>query len=199
MLFSFLGPYLNEYRHFRRTLSENRVPKGRITLLILVYGIRLKAPRRDGKIMPDGDVDTERTVVKTYVPAYQKERWQRQADELEMSQSEFVRTMVQAGRRGFEGFDDEEETEPKSGSDSETQDAARNATRSRPTAPDDRIDEHVVTRLSSGEYRSWETLRDDLASELVDERLEDALQRLQRENRVQYSGRHGGYTLVEQP
>lgn len=150
--------------------------------------------------MPDGDVDTDRSVVKTYVPAYQKERWQEQADELEMSQSEFVRTMVQAGRRGFEGFDDgEEETEPKSGSGPENSDAARKGTRSRTMAPDDRIDEHVVNRLSPKEYRSWETLRDDLASELVDERLEDALQRLQRENRVQYSGRHGGYTLVEQP
>lgn len=150
--------------------------------------------------MPDGDVDTERSVVKTYVPAYQKERWQRQADELEMSQSEFVRTMVQAGRRGFGGFDDgEEETEPKSGSVPQNSGAAQNGTRPRPPAPDDRIDEHVVNRLSTAEYRSWEALRDDLASELVDERLEDALQRLQRENRVQYSGRHGGYTLVEEP
>lgn len=167
-----------------------------------MYGIKLKGARRDGEIMPDGDVDTERSVVKTYVPAYQKERWQRQADELEMSQSEFVRTMVQAGRRGFEGFDDgegEEEAESNDDSTPENPDPTGNGEGSRPTESDDRIDDHVVNRLSTEEYRSWEALRDDLASELVDDRLEDALQRLQRANRVQYSGRHGGYTLVERP
>lgn len=41
---------------------------------------------------------TESTVVKTYIPAYQKEIWKEDAEELDMSQSEFVRTMVQAGR-----------------------------------------------------------------------------------------------------
>ena len=44
----------------------------------------------------------ERTSVRTYVPEYQKEAWAAHADELDMSQSEFVRTMVQAGRSGFE-------------------------------------------------------------------------------------------------
>src|SRR6056297_3280818 len=43
----------------------------------------------------------DRRSVKTYVPAEQKDRWREHADELGMSQSEFVRTMVQAGRRGF--------------------------------------------------------------------------------------------------
>ena len=46
--------------------------------------------------------DVERAVVKTYVPAYQKDAWVDHADRLDMSQSEFVRTMVQAGRSGFE-------------------------------------------------------------------------------------------------
>jgi hypothetical protein len=152
--------------------------------------------------MPDGDLDTERSVVKTYVPAYQKERWQRQAEQLEMSQSEFVRTMVQAGRREFTGFEDDDDGEddgdadPASEESSEPSRTPGPADERPPASPADRIDEHVVDRLSAAEYRSWEALRDDVATELVDDRLEDALQRLQRENRVQYSGRHGGYTLV---
>ena len=48
----------------------------------------------------DGE-DTSRTQVRTYVPAYQKSEWESHADELDMSQSEFVRTMVQAGRTRF--------------------------------------------------------------------------------------------------
>lgn len=46
--------------------------------------------------------ETDRTEVKTYLPRYQKERWREDADALDMSMSEFVRSMVQAGRRGFD-------------------------------------------------------------------------------------------------
>jgi len=152
--------------------------------------------------MPEGHLDTDRSVVKTYVPAYQKERWQRQAERLEMSQSEFVRTMVQAGRRGFTGFEDDGDSaseSPEESTHDETSDsssASGTADTTPAAGPEDRIDDHVIDRLSADQYRSWERLRDGLATELVDDRLEDALQRLQRENRVQYSGRHGGYTLV---
>lgn len=45
--------------------------------------------------------ETDRTEVKTYLPRFQKERWREDADTLDMSMSEFVRSMVQAGRRGF--------------------------------------------------------------------------------------------------
>ncbi|WP_460918723.1 DUF5805 domain-containing protein [Salinarchaeum chitinilyticum] len=49
--------------------------------------------------------DAERTSVRTYVPVYQKEAWAEHAEELEMSLSEYVRSMVQAGKRGFEGIE----------------------------------------------------------------------------------------------
>lgn len=45
--------------------------------------------------------DDERKTAKTYIPAYQKEEWKEHADELGMSQSEFIRCMVQAGRKVF--------------------------------------------------------------------------------------------------
>ena len=44
----------------------------------------------------------DRVSVQTYVPAGQRDRWREEADELDMSQAEYVRTMVQAGRRGFD-------------------------------------------------------------------------------------------------
>lgn len=69
------------------------------------------SPRESGA-MGANEVETEQTTVKTRVPAYQKAEWREHAEDLDMSQSEFVRTMVQAGRRGFEGVggDDPEET-----------------------------------------------------------------------------------------
>jgi hypothetical protein len=134
--------------------------------------------------------DSERTTVRTYIPAYQKEQWQAHAEELDMSQSEFVRTMVQAGRSGFEP--------PESDTIDENATADESA---EPRSPDatpggDGLKDRVKDILADGDYYEW----DDLLAELTDdieERLEAALQELQSNNKVQYSGRHGGYVRDE--
>ncbi|EMA13814.1 hypothetical protein BDK61_1625 [Haloarcula quadrata] len=134
--------------------------------------------------------DSERTTVRTYIPAYQKEQWQAHAEELDMSQSEFVRTMVQAGRSGFESTASETTESDAAGSNSEE-----------PHSPDatpggDGLKDRVQEILADGDYYEW----DDLLAELTDdieERLEDVLQELQSDNKVQYSGRHGGYVRDE--
>jgi len=134
--------------------------------------------------------DSERTTVRTYIPAYQKEQWQAHAEELDMSQSEFVRTMVQAGRSGFKP--PESET---------NDDGAAEDTSVEPPSPDatpggDGLKDRVQDILADGDYYEW----DDLLAELTDdieERLEAALQELQSNNKVQYSGRHGGYVRDE--
>jgi hypothetical protein len=120
--------------------------------------------------------DTSRTVVKTYVPSYQKSEWQEHAAELGMSQSEFVRSMVQAGRRGFEG--DRE------------QPGSRDAT------PGGNALETRVLKLLSDDTYTWEELLGAVTND-VESRLDDALEQLQAENQIRYSGRHGGYTIVE--
>jgi hypothetical protein len=126
--------------------------------------------------MSDDDVDTARTTVKTYLPAYQKARWEDHAADLEMSQSEFVRTMVQAGRRDFE-------IDPAEG---QTSDAD-------PGGED--LETRVLDILETAGPSSW----DDLVSALeqsFEDRLEDTLSALQDRNEIRHSGRHGGYTLV---
>ena len=60
-------------------------------------GTTLIRYRSHNHSMQDND-QTERKTVKTYVPEYQKENWRTHANELDMSMSEFVRCMVQAGR-----------------------------------------------------------------------------------------------------
>jgi hypothetical protein len=120
--------------------------------------------------------DTSRSAVRTYVPTYQKEAWQDHADEMGMSQSEFVRTMVQAGRKGFE-LDHEEGTSPT-------------------TNPrGDGLETRLLSVLKDHDYMSWDQLVSALTDDLED-RLDDALGELQGSNRIRYSGRHGGYTLV---
>lgn len=125
--------------------------------------------------------DTERVAVKTYVPAYQREEWDDHADCLDMSRSEFVRSMVQAGRSGFE--------EP----------AAAVASAAGPEGSDDEtgapaIDDRILSILQTRDHADWDSLLESLTTDFED-RLEDALQSLQDEGRVRYSGRDGGYTL----
>jgi len=126
--------------------------------------------------------ETERSTVMTYVPAYQKAEWKAHAETLGMSQAEYVRTMVQAGRKGFElnaGTPDLEGSSPPSdprGSGLETR---------------------VLDAFNSAEVLSWETMVDSLSSNFED-RLEETLESLQDDNRIRYSGREGGYRLVDQ-
>ncbi|MFC6752154.1 DUF5805 domain-containing protein [Halorubrum tibetense] len=123
----------------------------------------------------------ERRSVKTYVPAEQKQRWQRHADDLGMSQSEFVRTMVQAGRRGFT-FEDED-------SPSEASPEGSN--------PGGHGLESRIESALSDRPCSWEELVDAVFDDFEDQ-LEETLESLQDDNRVRYNGRRGGYTLVDE-
>jgi hypothetical protein len=122
--------------------------------------------------------DTERKVVKTYVPASQKAQWREHADELGMSQSEFVRLMIQAGRHDFD-LDNESGQER---SEDET-----------PRVDD--LEDRVLDVLNAG-HCSWDELIEALTED-IEERLETTLRRLQHENRIRYSGRHGGYTVED--
>lgn len=124
--------------------------------------------------------NTSRKSVKTYVPAYQKEKWQSHAHELGMSQSEFVRTMVQAGRRGFESRTSTDCEEPGS---------------SGSTPGGNSLERQVLELLSSDTY-SWEELLEAVSDD-IESRLDETLEELQANNRIRYSGRHGGYTAVD--
>ena len=133
---------------------------------------------------------SERTSVRTYVPAYQKAEWQSHAEELGMSQSEFVRTMVQAGRSGFEPDVSSERTESAQSGDS-----------AEPHSPDatpgvESLKDRVVEMLGEGGHYDWEELLAALTDD-IEQRLDDTLQELQSAGRVRYSGRQGGYVLDE--
>ncbi|RQG89798.1 hypothetical protein EA462_07200 [Natrarchaeobius halalkaliphilus] len=119
--------------------------------------------------------DTSRKSIKTYVPAYQKDEWRSHADELDMSQSEFVRTMVQAGRKGFTSGSEEP--------DSPASDPGGNV-----------LETRVLELLSTDTY-SWDELLEAVSDD-IESRLDETLEDLQSTNRIRYSGRHGGYTLV---
>jgi hypothetical protein len=123
----------------------------------------------------------DRRSVKTYVPVEQKDQWQDHAEDLGMSQSEFVRTMVQAGRRGFSTGDSEipVDADP-SGSD----------------PGGDGLERQVQSALAK-EPLSWEELVEAVVGDFEDQ-LEDALDALQDRNRVRYNGRKGGYTLTDE-
>ncbi len=131
--------------------------------------------------------DTSRSVVRTYVPAYQKEDWVEEAEELDMSQSEFVRTMVQAGRRSFD---------LAASSDSDTESTLSESKSAEST--DDLTDTVVAILDENDGPMTW----DDVLAAVTDDveaRLDEALSTLQTDGILRYSGRDGGYVLVEEP
>lgn len=168
------------------------------------------------RVTTDRDADTSRTAVKTYVPAYQKRLWADHADELGMSQSEFVRTMVQAGRRGFsppeEGSTSEEFAE-REGTQSSTEQQDRGGTESRSgeatprvqggetgssetgSSDDDRdLTDRVLEVLDRDGVLSWDELLEAVTDD-IERQLDEAVEELQDENAIRYSGREGGYTI----
>jgi len=132
--------------------------------------------------------DDEPVTVRTYVPAWQRDRWREAADERGMSQSEFVRTMVQAGRRGFEPS------------------CAPAAVRSNPDEGDERdatpgveagrtpFEERVLELVERDGPLEWDGLVEALVGDIED-RLGEALDELQSANRLKHSGRAGGYVV----
>ena len=121
----------------------------------------------------------DRAVVKTYVPADQKAAWADHADELDMNQSEFLRCMVQAGRRGFD-LDPVE-------------------TRSPPVTPGvDGLRDRVLAVLADGGYVGFDALVDELTADL-EARVDDLLATLVAEGRVRHRNVEGGYALVDAP
>jgi hypothetical protein len=134
--------------------------------------------------------DTSRTSVRTYVPAYQKTEWQRHAEELDMSQSEFVRTMVQAGRSVIER---DKEVPSGTSSGASTEDTREPGGGG--SSGDEPLGSQVQEALDREEHLGWDELVAELTGNFED-RLETTLDRLQRENVVGYSGRHDGYVLL---
>lgn len=127
----------------------------------------------------------QRVSVQTYVSADQRERWRREAEKMDMSQAEYVRSMVQAGRRGFEfsSEDGERRNPAEPGFEDET-------------AGVDGLKHRVLDVLRTTEFAGWDTLLAGVTDD-IEERLEGALEELQAEGRIRYSGRHGGYTVIE--
>lgn len=139
--------------------------------------------------------DSDRVVVKTYVPEQQKSNWKTHADELDMSQSEFVRTMIQAGRRTFNNGSDavpDIENTSETSNSPEVEDGGSSTT----TPGGDTLETRVLDALENGS-KSWDELLESVTGDL-EEDLDETLQTLQEAGTVRYSGRAGGYELNDQ-
>ncbi|WP_232701660.1 DUF5805 domain-containing protein [Halobacterium wangiae] len=117
----------------------------------------------------------DRAVVKTYVPPDQKEAWAEHAEQLDMSQSEFLRSMVQAGRRGF--LADREE----GGSEDATPGGQG-------------LEDRVLSTLSAEGVVSWGQLVEELSGDFED-RLDEAVQSLSDAGEIRFDPRRDGFVL----
>ena len=162
---------------------------------------QIHVARREVADMSEADVDTERVAVTARVPAYQKEAWVADADRLDMSQSEFLRTMVQAGRRDL-GI--AEEFGPPNVADREGPDHEEPATSAgsedvpSPSADPggSGLEDRLLDALEREGVMSFDGLVEAVAGD-IEQRVDETMGDLQSRGRVRYSGRDGGYTLVE--
>lgn len=116
--------------------------------------------------------------VKTTVSPDQKAAWAEEADQFDMSQSEFVRTMVQAGRHWF----DLENLQPQS----QDADPRGNV-----------LEDRVLAILGEREPIQF----DDIVASITDDiesQVDGILQSLHSAGRVHHSN-VDGYSLVEEP
>lgn len=126
--------------------------------------------------------EADRVTVSTYVPADQRDRWRADAEALDMSQSEFVRAMVQAGRRGFDL--DGGDTNP-----AETDVAGSNPR-------GNGLKSAILDLLEQEGQLGWADLVDELLGDFEGD-IEDELIALQEQGRIQHSPRNGTYALGE--
>ena len=124
-------------------------------------------------MVEDGE---ERVTVRTYVPAWQREHWREAAEERGMSQSEFVRTMVQAGRRGFdlEGDSTIDPSNPEDGGDRAVTPGGE--------VGETGLEDRVLELVEREGPLDWDELVEGLVGDFED-RLEDALGELQSADR----------------
>ena len=130
---------------------------------------------------------TDRTEVRVKLPRYQKERWAADAEELGMSQAEFVRTMVQAGRSGLSL---DAEATPTEGA---VEDPPSEGVDPR----GDGLEDRVLEVLRQEGVMSWDALLEAVVGDLED-RLDETMGDLQQSGRVRFSGRDGGYVLTDE-
>lgn len=139
-----------------------------------------------GCVAPGMSQQEERTAVRTYVPQYQYENWAAEAESMDMSLSEFVRSMVQAGRRGFQ-LD----------GDSATKSASHEEPLPAPSNPGGHaLEERVLETLDSEGVADWTELVDELSGDFED-RLENAIEALENRDEIRYAPREGGYVRQE--
>jgi hypothetical protein len=114
---------------------------------------------------------SENKEVKTRIPPEQVEIWTEEADEMNVPRSEYIRYMVQAGRRQF---------------------AFTEAAASDTDGTD--INRRVVAALQEHNKLSWEELTNEVIGDLEDE-IEDAVEELEDVGDVRTSLRNDSITL----
>lgn len=124
----------------------------------------------------------DRTTVRTYVPEHQYEIWRESAEAMDMSLSEFVRSMVQAGRRDFE-MEGSREGESSAGVEPHSD----------PSNPGGHgLEDRVLSTLDSAGVADWSELVDELSGDF-EARLEDVIGELEDRGEIRYAPREGGY------
>lgn len=121
----------------------------------------------------------KRVVVKTSVSPAMKAEWQAHADDLDMTQTAFVKAMVQAGRHKIDP----------------TRGVTARSVENDETPGVEHYKSVILDVLADDDYTSWDNLVGEVTAD-VETKVEAAIEALQQANQIRYSGRHSGYILT---
>lgn len=129
--------------------------------------------------------DGERAAVRTYVTENQRDEWDREAERLEMSRAEYVRSMVQAGRRGFTL--EEPDAQPENPSEGPCSDVDPGG---------DGLRTRILDVLEREGPCSWDEIVAEVTQELEDQ-VDAELEVLNRQGVIEQDSRTGNHRVTE--
>lgn len=130
-----------------------------------------------------------RKSVQTYISEHQHNIWKDEAAEMGVSLAEYTRIMIQAGRRDF--------TLPSQPNEIQNKDNRLETPSSHVTPGVDALKTHVLEIIESEDYPKRDDIVNAVYSDL-DEKLAQAFEELQRNDRIYESWKHDGYAVADQ-
>jgi hypothetical protein len=142
----------------------------------------------------ESELDTSRASVVVYTPAYQRDEWDKEAEELGMSRSEYLRMIIQAGRKHFNHNKGQERLTSMGKPETPIPDSEHPSN----TFSDDiSLKTQILESISTEEYLTWNEIVDIVVDD-IERYIDKTLDELRESNQIKYDGQKGGFTEMPQ-
>ncbi|MBB6645220.1 DUF5805 domain-containing protein [Halobellus ruber] len=142
----------------------------------------------------ESGLDTSRATITVYAPVYQRDKWDEEAEELGLSRSEYLKMMIQAGRKHFDPDNGQKKLTSIGGAETPIPDSDHPSNK---FSEDICLESQILEAISRGDYLTWNEIVDTVVDDIeryIDKELDD----LRDSNQIRYDGQRGGFTDIPQ-